>query len=120
MTQYLVLMGYTPVSVNRLLNKHWAAAARIKKGDRELIGQLVRDQCIREPGPEVARRINLYVTLKKGQRAPDPDNCWKVLVDSLVHAGVLRDDAPKWFLQGHLVWARSDDTRMTVVEIIDL
>ncbi len=119
-TTYLVLPGYTPVSVNRLLSGHWAKAKRVKDADRELVRHFCGEQGLLGSGTGKPRRIHLHVTLARGQRAPDPDNCWKVLIDSLVHAGVLQDDAPRWFQQGGVFWARSPDRRMTVVEIVDL
>lgn len=81
-----------PTPLNKLM-RHWRAAARLKKIDREM----VFIYAFRREGPHATpakgkRRVSLTIILGPKQRAADPDAYQKSLGDALVHAGLLTDD----------------------------
>ncbi len=80
-----------PARLNDLLG-HWAKAARLKKGDRELVAHYAKGV----PTAKGKRRIGLRITLGKGERGGDVDAFWKSSLDALRHCGVIKDDSKEW------------------------
>ena len=114
----LWLPDYTPPSLNQLKG-HWAVAAKKKKADRELVAAHALAQGL--PKAAAPRLVELRVVLAAGQRAMDEDNVWKALLDSLVQAGLLKDDSPKWCKRAPAEFLRSGtDLRETFVILTDL
>ena len=76
-----------PATLNKLMRNRWASA-KLKKSDREIIAHYFRNV----PKAKGKRFVHFTITLRKGQRAADPDAYYKSLLDSLVHAKMLMDD----------------------------
>jgi Holliday junction resolvase RusA-like endonuclease len=88
----ITIPNWHPTPLNKLINGHWAIAAKRKKADRNLI------YCYTRHLPEATKkcRVHVAIILGKGQRACDPDAYWKSLNDALVHAKMLVNDSHKW------------------------
>jgi Holliday junction resolvase RusA-like endonuclease len=110
---YLRLDGFTPTSLNKLVG-HWARRARLKRGDRERVLAAAIDQQI--PWAAGKRRVSLIVTLGKGQKKMDPDNCWKSLLDSLCAASLIVDDSDRWCELGGIEWKRGERQTVVILE----
>ncbi len=77
-----------PAKLNELMGGHWSRGHRLKKRDREIIWAYSQ----KAAHAIHKRRVELTITLKKGQRAADPDAQWKSLLDALKHAGLIVED----------------------------
>jgi Holliday junction resolvase RusA-like endonuclease len=88
----ITIDNWHPVSVNKLINSHWAIASKLKKRDKVEI----RYASNHIPPAKGKRRVELIIELGKGQRALDPDNYAKSLGDALVASGLLVNDSHKW------------------------
>lgn len=131
----VVVDGWLPTSLNKLIGNRYASA-RLKKTDARAIAKA----CLLQRVPPVAlstgekkarkalgivtrmggdpeprkRHVSLEIKLGKGERASDPDNLWKALLDGLKHAGMLFDDSRFWcshdaditFSRGENKWDR--------------
>lgn len=94
--RYVIEIPYWhPAKINQLYSGHWAKRAKLKKADVEMVGAYVRVQHVSWKAVS-KRRVDLTITLKKGQRAGDPDAYWKSLLDALVACGALVDDNRQW------------------------
>lgn len=83
-----------PVTLNRLMNSHPMSRSRLKLADLQMIGAYAVKAKV--PKATGRRRLEIVITLGKGQRAPDPDAYFKVTNDALVRLGFLRDDSRTW------------------------
>ena len=82
-----------PESTNRLLRSHWAKRRREARRWRNLVVAI----CGRR-SPPAAVPVALAITVHR-YRTQDPDNAYasvKHLLDALVRAGWLKDDAASW------------------------
>lgn len=105
MTKHVLHMpDFTPVSLNVLM-RGVRQRIRAKRGDRDLIALEATLQQI--PKATVCRRVSLFITIARGQRVLDEDNCWKSILDALVCAGLLVNDSPVWVKRGDVHWARA-------------
>lgn len=111
-THTLTIPNWHPSRLNQLMG-HWAERARRKKGDAEFV--FVYAYLARIPRATGKRRVDLVVTLAKGQRSPDRDAWWKSTLDALVHARLLRDDCPKWCVPGSVEYRRADGPATTIL-----
>jgi hypothetical protein len=109
----LVIDGWHPCPLNRLLGCHWRTRARRKRGDCQLIVAYARLQAI--PPATGKRRVSLHLTLVRRQRAGDPDCYWKSLLDALVHAGLLLDDNRQGVELGSVTFDRGPARQTTVI-----
>jgi len=100
--------GYIPPSDNETNGKHWAVAHRLKTEDKKRIKEFVGKHSFLSLGVYSKRRVSLHIVLPKGKRRYDKTNCWKVILDSLVDARVILDDAPKWFEPGTITYGRDE------------
>jgi Holliday junction resolvase RusA-like endonuclease len=117
----LYLPNYSPISQNELQEAHWAARARMKKSDMEIIAYYATLQGLMGgPLPDCKRRVELRFVVPKGKRRCDGDNVKKSLLDALVACGLLRNDSPVWCESPEPVWARSESTREAFVILTDL
>jgi hypothetical protein len=117
MKQILYLPDYSPISLNKLLKMHWAEQGRVKKGDKQIVSHYAGEQMLK---PAIGkRRVSLFVTLAKGGKRMDEDNIFKVLLDSLVACGLLKNDSPNWVERGKVTWAKGE-TRETFVLLEDV
>jgi hypothetical protein len=89
----------------------------MKKADRNMVG----GYCLvgRVPAADGKRRVSLEITLAPGQRACDPDSQLKSLLDSLVAAGVLKNDSHLWCECAPVTFARGPK-RSTKITLEDL
>ena len=90
----VVIPGWHPTPLNKLLTCHWGKAGRMKKADKAVVFYAFRvlpKTVI--PLAKGKRRVHLTIVLGKGQRALDPDNCLKSLGDALVACGALLTDS---------------------------
>lgn len=106
----IVLPGYHPVTLNRLLGCHWAIAAKRKKLWMRAIG-LFSAHVPRATGK---RRVSLKVTLAPRQRAFDPDAPWKATLDALVRLGLLTDDNRQGVELGLVLFERGTEKATTI------
>jgi Holliday junction resolvase RusA-like endonuclease len=88
----LVLDGWRPWPLNRLLRMHWSRRLRALKGDAAVVAA----EALRQGVPRAAgrRRVSLTVLHRAGRSKPDGDALWKGLLDALVKCGRLMDDGP--------------------------
>ena len=86
----LVIPRWHPTPLNRLLKCHWGTAAKRKRSDWEIVaGHFLAE---RIPPAEGKRRLSVWLSLRPGQRAADPDAYHKTLLDALTACGALVDD----------------------------
>jgi Holliday junction resolvase RusA-like endonuclease len=116
-TYTLSIPDWLPVRLNRLIGCHWGTRSKLKKADRQLVGVYAKMAGI--PIATTRRRISLTFTLGGRGRAPDPDNLLKALLDSLVQAGLLRDDSGRWCELGEVEVVRGT-VRQTTIRLEDL
>lgn len=107
----IMLPGYHPVTLNRLLGCHWAIAAKRKKLWMRAIG-LFSGHVPKATGK---RRVALKVTLAPRQRAFDPDAPWKATLDALVRLGLLVDDNRQGVELGPVTFERGTDKATTII-----
>jgi hypothetical protein len=108
----LTIPGWLPTRLNQLLG-NWRKAARLKRGDRELVTYYARQAGI--PPATGPRRVALRLTLAPRQRAADPDAFWKSSLDALVHAGLLLDDNRQGVELGSVTFTRGPARATTIV-----
>lgn len=116
-SHYIAIQDWHPTPVNKLLSGHWSKGHKLKKLDREYIAIAAKaiPQAMRK------RQVILTIYLGKGQRGCDPDAYWKSTLDALVHAGLLKDDSPKYCELMPVRYDRHDDRQKeTVIELIDV
>lgn len=96
---------------NQLVKRHWRHGWRLGKQDKAMVATA----CLlaRVPRAEGKRRVDLHVILGPRQRA-DADCFWKVLLDSLVACGTLRNDSSKWCELGPVTFERGPKAAMVV------
>jgi hypothetical protein len=108
---------WQPTPLNKLINCHWATAARRKKADKNLIvGYCLKN---RIPVATGSREVRITIILGPRQRACDPDAYGKTTLDALVHARMLIDDSRRWCRILPVEFERGEE-RGTVVELRDL
>jgi hypothetical protein len=113
----LVLDGYHPTPLNRLIGCHWGTVARLKKVDRQRIA--IEALAQRVPQATGKRKVGLHLVLGPRQRACDTDAYWKSTLDALVSAGLLVDDSDRWCSLSPLTFERGSDRR-TIIALEDL
>src|SRR5690349_16588440 len=89
-THRIAVEGWRPALVNELVGVHWAKAAKFKRLDRQMIAVYAHKAGI--PRATGRRRVSLEIAGPWRGRTPDPDNCWKSVLDACVAAGLLLDD----------------------------
>lgn len=105
MTKHVLhIPDYTPLSGN-IVKRGVRVSHRAKKADRELFAYYARLTDI--PVPLGRRRVSIHVVLGWGRRCLDEDNAVKVIHDSLVQCGLLRNDSPVWLERGPVRWSRA-------------
>lgn len=111
----VVIPGWCPPSLNRLLRRHWSVVSRAKReAEGKVAGACAAAGVHRAMG---RRRVSLSVFRADGKHA-DGDNLWKSILDGLVKVGALVDDGPRWLEAGPYL-AAPGETR-TVIAIEDL
>jgi hypothetical protein len=113
-THVVEIPDWRPATVNELLT-HPMESARLKRRDREVVWAYCKLANV--PEARGRRRVSVRVACARG-RPIDPDSIHKSLLDALVHAGALADDAAKWCELGPVVIERGP--RMTPFTLEDL
>lgn len=106
------LPGFVPVSVNRLMNGHWAKRKRLKDSDASFVAYSCLAAQI--PPAEGKRRVSCFIQVSGRRRSPDPDNVLKSLLDALVRCRMLIDDSAKYIELGSIQVVRGEKTTTTV------
>lgn len=114
----IVVDGWVPPSVNKLLKLHWSKAHRLKQG---VYATVATARYLSGPIPDATccRKVSVEVTVAGRSGVPDPDNVLKCLVDALVHNRLLVDDAMAWTRIGYVAVARGKQTR-TLITLEDI
>lgn len=104
---------WTPPTVNDLLRGHWVKKYRLKKA----AAKLVAGYCVLAGVPEAdgPRKVSLRLEGWPAGNLPDPDNLWKVLLDSLVSCRRLIDDSSEWCELGDVEVLRSKRRRTVIL-----
>ena len=113
----IIIDGWAPTPLNRLLG-HWAAAARLKRYDRDhvvLFGGMAH-----VPLPTRKRRVSLRITLPPKQRRWDGDALWKSLLDACTKAQLIKDDNPNWCQLGTVEYEKERGELSTTIIIEEL
>ena len=90
--QKITIPMWRPPSLNQYIGKHWSIGYNLKNECKQLV--LAYSRHI--PQATTKRSVQMHVVLGKGMREHDADNTQKLILDGLVHAGMLVDDSPKW------------------------
>lgn len=91
---HISIPNFVPVSVNRVIRKHWAARRQRLREDADLIAGYA--MIARAPKAKGKRRVSVAVMVTNLTHAPDPDNILKSALDALVKCGQLIDDSAQW------------------------
>src|SRR5438045_2981311 len=92
-TFLLVIPCWRPPLANHWRGRHWSVAHRLRKQATQLLGAYALAQ--RVPPATGQRRVSVEIVLAPRQRQPDRDAFDKLLLDSLVAAGLLLDDGER-------------------------
>ncbi len=92
-TFLLVVLRWHPPRCNVWRGRHWAVAHKLRKQAVQLLGVYAVQQ--RVPKARGRRRVSVEIVLAPRQRQPDADAYDKLLLDSLVGAGLLLDDGAR-------------------------
>lgn len=106
MTHTLNLHGWRPTPLNRLMRMHWAKRNRLIQEEKAVVAYEARAQEI--PKAQGKRRVSLVIEHRKGRKVPDADALLKVMLDSLVVCGLLKDDGKDWLELGTVGYAVAD------------
>jgi Holliday junction resolvase RusA-like endonuclease len=110
----ITIPDYRPPSLNQYIGKHWSIGHKMKKQCKELV--LAYSRHI--PAATGRRSVQMHVVLGKGMRQHDADNTQKLILDALVHAGMLVDDSPKWVEFLGVTYERG--VHQTIISLEDL
>lgn len=113
----VTIPNWTPPSVNRLLNVHWATGSRIKAGASQMIAAYCTYAKV--PLADGKRRVSMHITKSGRGRLPDSDNLAKITFDALKTTGYIVDDSQKWLEYEPPVIVRGDKTQ-TVITLEDM
>lgn len=116
-THEITIPRWRPVTLNELFALHHLAAARKKRGDRELIAAYAQRAGV--PPATTKRRVSIAVTLAGRMKQTDPDALWKSTLDGLTAARMLVDDSPDWVELGSMT-QRGGDEKATTIRLEDL
>lgn len=103
--QSLWIPNWFPTPTNKLgaSPRHWSGPAKLKKGDRDIVGFYAR-HITEATGP---RRVSITLVLPKGKRLPDEDSLEKSTWDALVQCKRLVNDTPQWCRRGEINYVRA-------------
>ena len=109
-----------PTDLNTLLRASRWERARLKRLDREMVLAYTL-LCRVPPADRRKRRVLMTYVRGRGQRGPvpDDDNLRKSLLDALVAARVLHDDAPAWVEMSSVRYDRAD-VAATLIDLEDV
>lgn len=113
MSHILVIPNWHPASVNQLLKVHWRRRKSLKDVDVQMVGVYARQE--RVPRAAGKRKIRVIITLGRGQRACDPDNYMKCLLDALKRSGLIKDDNRQWLECEPMEFNRANEKATTII-----
>jgi hypothetical protein len=117
MIHRLTIENWHPCTTNQLVGWPWPTVYRRKKADQRVVG--IEALAQRIPKATCKRRVHLHLLLGPRGRPPDPDSPFKSLLDSLVAAGLLVDDSPKYVELAPMSYERGT-RRAAVITLEDL
>lgn len=109
----LTVKGWLPERLNELLRSHWRVRTKATERAAQLIGT-ERFLAGIPIGCEERRRVS--VTYHQPAGVADDDARWKVLLDGLKGAGLLKDDSPAWCEMGTVATVRGEMRTVIVLE----
>jgi Holliday junction resolvase RusA-like endonuclease len=110
----ITIPTYKPPSLNEFLGKHWSVGYKLKNDCKWLVMYYSKDL---EKATD-KRRVDMHIVLGKGARKLDADNAWKIILDSLRHAGMLVDDSPEYCVTTEPTYSRGEP--QTIITLTDV
>jgi len=110
MNYIIHIPNWHPTKLNKLMGNGFAAS-RKKAGDMCMISAY----CQKVPKATGKRRVDMTITLGKGQRGGDPDAYFKSTNDALVRLGLLKDDNRQWLQLEPIMYERAERPATTIV-----
>lgn len=102
--------GYLPPSLNTTLRQHWS---KRKKECQRIDNHFgLAKIFFGIPNAQCRRRVDLVM---RGTKPRDYDNCWKMLLDSLVRLGLLIDDSAKFVECGKIDFKQRGGKELQVI-----
>lgn len=114
----IAIDGWRPAALNELVNCHWRKRDRLKKLDRDHV--ILFAGRARVPLPKNLRRISLRIVLPPKQRRWDIDAFQKSCLDACKHAGLIKDDNPKWARWGGVEYPKQRGPLSTTIVVEDV
>lgn len=108
----VTISGFIIPSVNKLALCTIQRREQIRRRSADTILDFCRQAKV--PLANGKRRVGFLIELSDMRKAPKPDNCWKVLLDSLVSCGLLLDDQPENVELGLSIVRRGLFTQSTI------
>lgn len=111
------IANWHPTLLNKLVNNHWATAAKYKKHDRQMVASYTHTF----PKAAGKRHVTLQIVLGYRQKGGDVDAYWKSLLDGLVSAGMLVDDSRHYCETAPVKFTRNRDdwgSRITLEDVL--
>lgn len=105
--------NWHPTPLNKLINCHWSTAHKRKRSDMQMIGAYAFKAKI--PKATGKRRLELIITLGRGQRACDPDAYFKSAVDAMVRLKLLKDDNRQWLELMPIRFEKAKEKATTII-----
>jgi hypothetical protein len=100
------------MAVHNLSIRDWLPGRSGQPHDRAAVVLQGVAQCI--PCADGKRRVDVALTLERGQPAVDPGGLWEGLLDALAHAGLVVDASPRWSKAGTVEVGRGKKRRTTI------
>lgn len=110
----ITIPSYRPPSLNQYIGKHWSIGHKLKNTCKQMVLAYSR-----HIPPAIGRRsVQMHIVLGKGMKRYDADNTQKLILDALVHSGMLVDDSPKWVRFDGVTYERG--VHQTIITLTDL
>lgn len=109
------LPGWKPISLNKVMG-NWKKASGSKKITDAIIYNAILAHGT--PSADRKRRYEVQIHLGPGERKMDSDNVRKLLQDSLVRHGLLKNDSPIWCEEGPISYLRCEERAVPGTMII--
>jgi Holliday junction resolvase RusA-like endonuclease len=116
MKHTLTIPNWKPVSVNRLVGRHWGQVHKLKAADAKMVAAYALQA--RLPAATGRRRVKVLIECLPGQLL-DGDNCLKSLLDALVKCRALVDDSAEYLdlVRVEVVAAARPGTTITLEDV---
>lgn len=110
----ITIPDYKVPSLNEYIGRKWPVGQKFKNECK----QLMRAYSRHLPNASQRRRVDMHIVLGKGRRKMDKDNAYKLILDSLVYAGMLFNDNDQWCEIGDLTYSRGSPA--TIITLTDI